>query len=159
MDLNLLNAVAQLSSAAGVIATLVYLALTVRQNTRAIRRAAYQELLNYITNVNLMLTSDRELCAISIRVRDGLALLDEADQMRMLVWFGTVFRHYQNAFDLYREGIITTIQWENMSRPLRRHLATQGGRDMWTTIRPSFSQEFRDLVDTQTRETDAARPA
>lgn len=147
MNWSAVNALAQVVAAVGVILTLVYLAMQIRQNTRAIRRSAYQELLNYITNVNLMLTGDRELCVLSIKARAGLGELDEADQMRLLVWFGTVFRHYQNAFNLYREGVITFEQWESMSTPLTRHLQTQGGRDMWDVVRSGFLPAFQDMVD------------
>lgn len=152
VDWSAVNAVAQVVAASGVILTLVYLAAQIRQNTRAIRRAAYQELLNYVTNVNLMLTADRALCELSIRARGGLDALDEADQMRLLVWFGTVFRHYQNAHNLYREGVITEGQWQSLSKPLGRHLATRGGRDMWAVVEGSFLPEFRALVEARQRE-------
>ena len=141
------NAVAQVIAACGVILTLFYLAAQIRQNTRAIRRSAYQELLNYIANVNLKLMEDRAMCEISIKVRGGLDQVDEADQMRILVWFGTVFRHYQNAFNLYREGVISREQWESMSNPIDRNLSTAGGRDMWRMVRSSFTPMFRELID------------
>ncbi|MEQ8233524.1 MAG: hypothetical protein RLW61_23075 [Gammaproteobacteria bacterium] len=147
MDFEVINATAQVIAAVGVILTLYYLAVQIRQNTRALRRSAYQELLNYITNVNLMLTADRGLCELSIRARGGLGALDEADQMRMLAWYGTVFRHYQNAFTLHREGVITTRQWESMSAPLDRHVTTVGGRDMWHVISQQLQPEFRAFVD------------
>ncbi|MEQ8661287.1 MAG: hypothetical protein RLW62_10750 [Gammaproteobacteria bacterium] len=147
MDFDVINATAQVVAAAGVILTLYYLAAQIRQNTRALRRSAYQELLNYITNVNLMLTADRGLCELSIRARGGLGALDEADQMRMLAWYGTVFRHYQNAFTLHHEGVITTRQWESMSAPLDRHVTTAGGRDMWHIISQQLLPDFRAFVE------------
>ena len=141
------NAVAQVIAACGVILTLFYFAAQIRQNTRAIRRSAYQELRNYIANVNLKLMEDRAMCEISIKVRGGLDQVDEADQMRILVWFGTVFRHYQNAFNLYREGVISREQWESMSNPIDRNLSTAGGRDMWRMVRTSFTPAFQTLID------------
>ena len=109
MNFELVNAVAQIVAASGVIFTLGYLAVEIRQNTRALRRSAYQELLNYVTNANLMLSADRGLCELSIRARSGLDALDEPDQMRVLAWYGTVFRHYQNAFGLYHEGDLLEV--------------------------------------------------
>ncbi|MEX2479548.1 MAG: hypothetical protein WD928_01680 [Gammaproteobacteria bacterium] len=147
MDFDAVNAIAQIVAAVGVVATLGYLAVQVRQNTRAIRRSAYQELLNYITNANLMLTADRSLCELAIRARDGLDRLEEPDQMRMLAWYNTVFRHYQNAYKLFHDGVITAEQWDSMSAPLVRHLASPGGRDMWREIRESLMPEFRAFVE------------
>lgn len=158
MNWNALNAVAQVLAACGVIVTLFYLAAPIRQNTRAVRRSAYQELLNYIANVNLTLTSDRELCSISIKSRAGLDALDEVEQMRLLAWFGTVFRHYQNAYNLYADGVIDAEQWDSKSRPISRHLATSGGRDMWATIGPSFLPAFRSLVDAHLEKLTAEDP-
>lgn len=147
MDWVVINALAQVVAAVGVIVTLIYVAIQIRQNTRAIRRSAFQDLLNYITNVNLLLTSDRSLCELSIRARSGFATLDEADQIRLLVWFGTVFRHYQNAHALYRDGLISPLQWEDMLRPIERHFRYRSGHDMWAIVRESFAADFRALVD------------
>ena len=147
MDFDVINAVAQVIAALGMIVTLGYLAVQVRQNTRALRRSAYQEMLNHITSANLMLTADRGLCELSIRVRGGLDSLDEPDRIRVLAWFGTVFRHYQNAFSLYHEGVITARQWQSMVAPLDRHVATPGGRDMWREIGPQLLPEFRSFVE------------
>lgn len=149
MNFELVNAVAQIVAASGVIFTLGYLAVEIRQNTRALRRSAYQELLNYVTNANLMLSADRSLCELSIRARSGLAGLDEPDQMRVLAWYGTVFRHYQNAFGLFHEGVITARQWQSMSAPMDRHLQSVGGREIWQRVSQQLLPDFRAFVETR----------
>ena len=109
-------------------------------------------MLTYIASANLLLTTDRELCELFIRIRPGLDCVEEADQMRVLVWYGTVFRHYQNAFNSRREGLIADVQWENLSGPLGRNLTYPGQRDCWEIIRGSFTPEFQAYVEKRAEE-------
>ena len=64
------NAVAQIVAAGGVISTLIYLAVQIRQDTRSIRRAAFQGLINHIAGINL-LGPQHEIAEIMIRARGG----------------------------------------------------------------------------------------
>lgn len=68
-----------------VIGTLIYLAVQSRQNTRSIRRAAFQALINHIAGINLLATQ-REIAEIMIGAPGGLEGLDHADPLRLLTW-------------------------------------------------------------------------
>ncbi len=151
MDWQAVNAISQVIAAVGVILTLVYLGAQIRQNTRAIRRSAYQELLNHIAQVNVKLIEDRSLCELSIKLRSGLDKLEEPDRMRVLAWFGTVFRHYQNAYNLLREGVITQEHWNLLSATIERNLASTGAREMWDVVRSTFTPEFQAMIDARIR--------
>ena len=61
MSWDAIGAVAELLGAFGVIASLVYLANQMRQNTRAMRASAYQEVLNQRDSAMLPLMQDAEL--------------------------------------------------------------------------------------------------
>ena len=147
MDWQAVNAIAQVIAALGVVLTLFYLAAQIRQNTKAIRRSAYQELLNYVANLNVKLVEDRSLCEVFIALRDGLENLEEPDRMRVLAWFGTVFRHYQNAFNLYQENVITQQHWSLLSATIEKNLNSQGALDMWAVVRGTFTPQFQHMID------------
>ena len=75
MNWDAIGAIAELLGAVGVIASLVYLATQMRQNTRAMRASAYQEVLNQRDSVMLPLMQDGELAQLCSR---GVANLDDA---------------------------------------------------------------------------------
>lgn len=144
------NAVAQIVAAGGVIGTLIYLAVQIRQNTRSIRRAAFQELINHIAGINLLATQ-REIAEVMIGARAGLDALDEADQLRLLTWMNAVLRHYHNAYEQYRAGMITADQWEAIALPMGRLLSDRGGSEAWAIMAAAFPPQFRTMVDDRLR--------
>lgn len=148
MNWTAVNAVAQIIAATGVIGTLVYLAVQIRQNTRSIRRAAFQELLNHIAQINLLLM-DRDAAEMVVRARGGLGAIDDVDKMRWVTWFVSVFRHYQNAHAQYCAGVLTTQQWDSLAQPIARLLSDRGGQEAWAVVSSSFSPQFRALVDSR----------
>ena len=153
----MVGAAAESVGALGVIGSLFYLATQIGQNTRSVRRAAYQELLNHIAQLNTLLVTDRELAELFVRARQGLDGFDEADRIRVLAWFGTVFRHYQNAFLQHEEGILSDVQWQGLSAPIPRLLSDAGGRAMWGTVASSYRPEFRDFVEARVAEASVDR--
>lgn len=147
MNWNAVIAFGELMGATGVIASLFYLASQVKQNTRSVRRVAYQELLDHIAQLNILVTTHADLADIFVRIRAGLGEVDEIEQMRALSWFGTVCRHYQNAFHQYNDQLITERQWMDMSDGIGRLLANQGGRDMWDRVKPGFQRDFQEMIE------------
>ena len=146
MNWTAINAIAQIVAAVGVIGTLFYLALQVRQNTRSLRRAAYQELLNHVAQINLV-AMDRDVAQMMVHARSGAAGLDEVDQLRWGSWFFSLFRHYQNAYDQYRAGVITHAQWEVIGGRIGGLLSNRGRRESWEAMAPAFSPAFRQVVE------------
>ncbi len=100
MDWDALSAIAALIGGAGVVATLIYLAIEIRQNTRAVRSASYQSFTDSINIPNRMCCEDAEL-------RD------------LLRW--TAIRQWWHAntfgflpeFDSYVEKIIAEVEGED----------------------------------------------
>ena len=63
-----------------VLVTLVYLAIQTRENTKALRAATFQQVVDSFADISGSLSHDRELTEIVLKGRQDLASLDEVDQ-------------------------------------------------------------------------------
>ena len=137
-----------------VIATLVYLAVQIRQNTRMLDRmgamskaATYQSLTALIVEGNALISTSRDFAELRVRGREALGNLDEVDQHRFLVSMSSLFRIMENLFQQNAAGLITDEQYSSWQHMLRTHLSFPGTRDAWSQISPAFSAAFRDEVE------------
>jgi len=143
----------------GVIVTLAYLALQIRQNTQALRRGAYQDLLNHMATLNAKIL-DREYAEVVVAVRDdGLDALDAVDQQRFSNHTMSIFRHYENAYQQYSAGVLSQAQWHQLSWPIAALINSKGRFEAWSAMEFQFSDEFRSWVRAQVKETESENAA
>ena len=109
MNWEALGAIGELLGAAGVIATLMYLSVQMRQNTRAMRAAT----LNAVTasqQAELRWSSD-----ISLAMRRALHRPDELtedDTHQVTEWMTAAFLARENEFSQNRQGLLDRDKWE-----------------------------------------------
>jgi hypothetical protein len=96
-----LGAIAELLGAIGVIVTLIYLSVQIRQNNNHLGGAATTAVFEYQRTLTEMLSADTELYKIALRGNEDLASLDSWEQQRFTLW-----------------AIHETGMWEMCHRPL-----------------------------------------
>jgi predicted secreted protein len=134
MNWDAIGAIAELLGAIGVIASLVFLAMQLRQNTHALRAGAYQQ---YEQNVYS-------------RTRDSIAIfeqLDEDDKFRFGVQLNYGFRSFDNAYYQYRAGLLDEDRWQISARTLVSFLQNPGVAHWWRSTPSTLSPEFIALVE------------
>ena len=146
MNWNAVGALGEILGAIAVLITLVYLALQIRQNTKAMKRTAFQELVNYYATVTDFY-STREGAELVAKARHGLDLLDEPDRIRILNLTGKSFAHLQNAHQQWTEGFINESQWNQLSAVLVATLSSKSTRAIWAITKDRYSLEFQNWVD------------
>jgi hypothetical protein len=129
----------------GVVVTLVYLATQIRQNTDALRRESYQNLLNHYSDLNTRL-ADRGFAELLTSTREGITHLDRPDYLRVVNYWLSLLRHYQNGYEQYRAGVLTDTQWEQLSWPIIVVLSSKGFCEFWDARQHHFSAEFAGWV-------------
>ncbi len=127
MNWDAIGAIAELLGAVGVIASLVYLATQIRQsreqmhqNTRALRAAAYQQLLTDSLQVGVNQTLS--VPGLDRVVRLGMAdfgQLDEDERFRFSLWISAVMQTHDNAHYQYRMEMMDEARWQTPLRDLR----------------------------------------
>ncbi len=137
----------------GVVATLIYLAVQVRQNTRQLDQAtktisasSHQGLTELMTALRSTLLSDRELSALVVEARGGLEGFDEVDAYRFGLIAGMVFRLFDNIHQQHKLGLLTESEWDNWALLLRQNLASAGFRAYWRDNAQYYTRGFQTEV-------------
>lgn len=133
-----------------VIATLVYLALQIRQNNRLLRantasvRAASSIAINErLVGVNQSLVEDPSLAEIFVRELSSPGSIEGADRVRLDTLLQSMFISLENIFKLAQTGTIEAKDLEPWSRHLRNWLGNPSVRAWWQRQRSPFGEEFK----------------
>ena len=106
MNWEAIGAIGEVAGAAGVIITLAYLAVQIRQNTRAARASNYESVLNGLRDFHALIARDGELANIYMRGSADLALLKPPELVHFTMLLYNVFTNFGVALHLYEQGMI-----------------------------------------------------
>ena len=146
MNWEALGAVAELLGAIGVIATLFYLAVQIRQNTRTIRAAAFQETMRDITAVADLAAQQPELSRIYLEGLNGLEKLNAEDRQRFGAFMLAFIRRVENLVYQTEQGLLDPDSWEGLREALRRIFARPGAVAWWEQSRHAFNRPLQNFV-------------
>ncbi len=139
--------VSEILGAIAVVATLIYLSLQVRQNTRAVRTDAYHQATQQLWESANVIAQDSELTSI---VYKGTAAFDEvADEERFRFQFVVSSFLFGTEFllRLYESGQIEREDWENVFDNNLIWLRQPGIRQLMQTRPGRVSKRLMHLVD------------
>ncbi len=143
MSIMELGALGEFVGAIAVVATLGYLALQIRQNTRRMEESTasqeattYQSLMSQIIELNRGLAADRQLGEIVDKARKG-EVLDDVDRRRYGSLITSILRYGDMAYYQYQKGLIDERRLHSAFAPVRGILSQ---------AEPAM-QEFQRLVD------------
>ena len=156
MNWDAIGAVAELLGAVGVIASLVYLATQIRQNTRSVQSAAYQSIVvgqQALSSVSY----DGETAEIIRRGMQDRSQLNEAEAFRFNWLISSVVSGYENGMYQFDNGMLAPERWQGQVANLRWFLASPGVRAWWSTFyKEHLAADFVRLVDEEIRALEAA---
>ncbi len=142
MNWDAIGAVAELLGALGVIATLGYLAIQIRQNTISTRTSSYQAVVAAIAEFSRELGLDGDAARIfSSGARDYNSLSPE-ERPRFDFLTASLFRNYENIFYQHKEGAIDEALWAGWSSRIRATFATPGLKAWWRSWSFGYSADF-----------------
>ncbi|MEE4659360.1 MAG: hypothetical protein V2J89_02765 [Halieaceae bacterium] len=147
MNWDALSAIGEIVGATGVIVTLVYLAIQIRQNTRASRVNAVQESMENSARFSELLATNSDLLSLFTR---GLVNPEElnADERRTFVSILNVFmRREAVAFYLYRNGTMPKELWDARVAIFRGTLNQPGLKVYLAFSAETLPGEFRTFVE------------
>lgn len=130
-----------------VVVTLVYVALQIRQNTRATRAATFLGLTNAWQDA-LIASASPEAAELRVRAAADPDSLSESEYVRLFLSARVLFRRFENDFFQYRSGTFDPGGWEGYRRSLVVDvLSSKSMRAFWAQQRSTFAPEFVSYVD------------
>ena len=137
----------------GVIATLVYLAIQIRRNTRAVRTASLDSA--YVAHMEFQRTvwSDSELNRLWFDGLRGESQLSDTDRERFLFMLISCARLWEGAYFKVHEGSLESKAWAGLNEELAGVFSFPGVQAYWTDIvRGMCAQEFVQFVESAVQE-------
>ncbi len=146
-----LGALGEFFGSIAVLATLVYLATQIRQNTRAIRATSHQAATDSFNAINTLIAHDPSLARIYRVGGDGLANLTEDERVQFSFLFLAAFRVFETIYYQSKVGTLEEQLPQIEESSVALLLGSPGGREWWEENPFAFSPEFRRHVDEQIR--------
>ena len=147
MTIQDLGSLGELVAAIATVATLIYLALQIRQNTAATRAASFHAVTDARNQVNFTVTQNAELARIFVLGCADRSSLSPEDRVRFdftcLSYVHVVeTMHYQASVGVGEKGLV-----EAEERTLLDLISTPGVREWWLENPYAFGPEFRSYME------------
>jgi hypothetical protein len=146
------GALGEVLGAAGVIGSLAYLAVQIRQNTRSVRAERYESIVSALVDLVSPMARDPELALIFQTAIEDWDAVSETDRSRLVFVLFTEFKLFENLYYQYRQGMLEPGLWDGWRRLMLSYHAMHGVRTWWNMRREAFSSDFRDFLESSPRE-------
>ena len=147
MNWEMLSAIGQVVAAVGVIPSLIYLAVQIREQNKERRRAGINILTAQWGDLVKTAQESREFAEVFLRGMQSFQGLDGPDKLRFSAFFTRYTRNFEGMFIYYRDGALEKALWEEVERTMIDYFAYPGVREWWATRKHWLTDEFRAVVE------------
>ena len=147
MNWEALGAIGEIVGAVGVIVTLGYLAVQIRQNTKSLRASTFQGAIRDVVEHLDQLAGDAELTRIWFAgIRDFESLSSE-DRQRFAVYTNSLLRRIENVVYQTSQGTLDPASWDGVRASLKDTFSNPGIVAWWKRARHLFNRQLQDFVE------------
>jgi hypothetical protein len=146
MNWDAIGALGELVGAVAVVATLVYLSVQLRQNTKTIRLGSAQSVNEELQDMFSQLSSDESLAAVFLEAGTSSSL-QGVNLVRYYTFNNNILRVYENAFLEWRENAIDSAHWEGMTRMMIDYTKMAAFGEYWENRKHWLSEEFQNYME------------
>ena len=150
----------EIVGAIAVVFTVGYLAVQIRQNTRAIRASAQQETTRDVSGFLSQVTDNADVARI---LRVGLQdwdKLDDDERMRFSMLLFRAFFNFQHLFSLHREGTLDPEYWVSQWQVMLWYMKQPGVVRWWSVAKSRLRAGFVEYMEREAAQqsTEGDRP-
>src|SRR5262249_40351470 len=132
MSWEALGAIANLLAAIGVIATLIYLSIQIRQNTKAVRSSSVQNLVQSLSTTAQAAVENESMIPLLVKADAGDSALTDEERTRLHFWFIMTFRRCDGVYFQRDLGFVDAAMIEGFERWDIAIMASKTGQAWWT---------------------------
>ena len=146
MTLQDLGNIGELIAAIATLATLVYLALQIRANTRSVRAESRRSEMQTTAAILQPLIADPQVARLFHEGLADLSNLSPEDRTRFYMLLGNLVGADAGMFDEVQIGAASVEALEPRVENLRGFLCTPGGRAYWDLFHKRYPESFQRFV-------------
>lgn len=147
MTLNELGSLGEFVGAIGVVVTLVYLALQIRHNTRAMRSSMHQDMNESTLRIAESMSDNGELVRIVIKAEADYENMTAEERYRFEAYAERIFGNFESVYYSYRNSMVEEDLWEAWKTSYLSDISRDSVRRFWQEERPPHLLEFMEFVD------------
>ena len=145
MNWEAISTIAEIVGAGGVIASLIYLAVQIRQSTKVSRAEMTKDLYLASRTAIMDIAANDTLASISTDIRQ----FENEDLMRRNMFYQSFFRLYELQFNLKNQGLLDDDIARSYALIIQMWAKTIYFSDYWQRHRGEFNEAFAAYVDEQ----------
>ena len=158
MELSQLADLGETIGGIAVVASLVYLAIQIRQNTRAVKAASLHQNTDLWSSLFIQL-AEPDIARAYLAGMAGQADIKPLQYTQFFFICRSMFVAFENQYFQMRLGVLDATTYAGYERSIStQFLAFRGFRLWWQINRPVFSPEFVNHVDAMIAEVPEADP-
>jgi hypothetical protein len=147
VTLNELGNLGEFISGLAVVVTLVYLALQIRHNTRAVRSSMHQDMIESTLRIAESVSDTEDLGRIVLHADEDYDELTELERIRFDAYAERMFSNFESVFYSYRNSMIEEDLWETWESSYLSDVSRVSMRRYWREERPQHLRDFMDFID------------
>jgi len=147
MNWEMLSAIGQLVAAIGVIPSLIYLAIQIREQNKERRRAGINVLTAQWGDLVRSAQESSDFAVAFLKGMRSFVDLDPVDKLRFSAFFTRFTRNSEAMFLYYRDGALDKALWGEVERTITDYFAYPGVKEWWATRKHWLTDEFRAVVE------------
>ena len=141
-----------------VIASLIYVAQQLQQNTAMMRVGASNERVKRDFDIVANLLDSRDLAEVWVKGGTQFDALDEVDQQRAIFFEYRAIVLWHHVFELRQQRLTSDADWHWNEWIIQNIGRRQAVREAWQVFKNSYEKPFQEYIDRQFAIADGAAP-
>ena len=137
MNIQDLGSIGELVAAVATVATLVYLAIQIKHNSKASQGATEESVSTGFNDVNMLIAGNSELSRLFMDGIENPLSLTEDQQIQFSFLLRCYMNHYYRLFMLYKGGTLDKKRWLIYAQEVAMWTSTPGG-EAWKKANPGM---------------------
>lgn len=146
MNWSVIGSISEFVGAIAVVASLVYLAAQIRQNSRAVRATIEQESAKLINQNLIAIASSETLPLLIIKATADFSALNEEERARVLITISGIFRAFEVMYRQYTTRHISEGMWSGYEALLKSLLRAEFFPVFWQIRGATYSPDFQSYI-------------
>ena len=146
MNWEAVGAIGEIVGAAGVIASLGYLAVQIRRSAASTNMSAFQESVRAAQDLSSLIARDGELAHLLVSGSQSREELSPDDRLRFHSFWSAMLMNMEMGFHYRRNGMLEAEVFGSQSRDLLTYLRSPGVLSWWKAHGDSYNVSFQDYV-------------
>jgi hypothetical protein len=142
-----LGSLGEFVAAIATLATLIYLALQIRQNTLESQATSRNLVSQSFVDFCFHVSRDLETTKLTRRGLIDPESLDDDETLRFDCIMGGLLQSFEAAFAQWQRRVLTDDDWQKWVVLIRQYMAQPGVQQFWSRGAASFSPAFRRYVE------------